>query len=122
MEAKKRLAADPRSARAAREFVAAALQMWHARVALDVVDLLTSELATNAIVHANAAFDIVVSYDHDAVRVAVRDHSTRQPKRRRAAEEDTSGRGLDLVAMLATGWGVERIAGNGKAVWFEVSG
>jgi hypothetical protein len=41
------------------------------------------------------------------------------PAPRTPAEEDTSGRGLGLVAALATAWGVDERPG-GKSVWFEL--
>jgi hypothetical protein len=54
------------------------------------------------------------------VRVAVMDTSDAPLARRAAAEEDVSGRGLALVESLARRWGVDPVAGGGKAVWFEV--
>ena len=79
-------------------------------VADDVV-LLTSELCENAVLHAGTAFDLAVVADDDEVTVAVTDRGTGalelqlaepRPRYGRAA---THGRGLSLVAQLATTWG-----------------
>jgi anti-sigma regulatory factor (Ser/Thr protein kinase) len=53
------------------------------------------------------------------VRLEVTDGSSRAPRPRRAAGEDTGGRGLELVELLADRWGWQR-EGDGKRVWCEV--
>jgi hypothetical protein len=55
----------------------------------------------------------------DRVRVEVTDHGSGRPRRRRAPLQATTGRGLDMVHLLASDWGVRRLA-RGKAVWFEL--
>lgn len=87
----------------------------------DVVVLLTNELVTNAILHADSEIDVVVDVTGGRVRVEVRDRATRAPRRRWSEPTATAGRGLALVEALASDWGVDAIPGEGKAVWFEVA-
>lgn len=57
-----------------------------------------------------------------ALRVEVSDASSEWPKLTSASAEDESGRGMALVAELATSWDVRpRPYGIGKTVWFELS-
>src|SRR5205814_3319752 len=114
-----RLEAQPQSAASARRFVDATLRRWECDELFDVVGLLTSELVTNAILHAQSDIELSVRLTPDAVRIDVTDYSARMPSRRDPADEDTSGRGLGLVEALATAWGVDERPG-GKSVWFEL--
>ena len=113
------LEAQPQSAASARRFVDETLHRWNCDELFDVVGLLTSELVTNAILHAHSEIELNVTLTHDVIRIDVADHSDDLPAIRTAAEEDTSGRGLGLVEALATSWGVDERPG-GKSVWFEL--
>lgn len=93
----------------------------------DDVVLLTSELCENAVLHAGTAFDLDVAADDDEVTVAVTDRGAGalelqlaepRPRYGRAA---THGRGLSLIAQLATTWGTRHGADGGHTVWFTVS-
>jgi anti-sigma regulatory factor (Ser/Thr protein kinase) len=86
----------------------------------EVAMLLTSELVTNAIVHAQSPLTVAVALENQRVRVAVSDQSDSIPVRSKTTPSDESGRGLQLVDALARSWGVEPAAG-GKAVWFELA-
>ena len=57
--------------------------------------------------------------DDDVVRVEVQDANERPPSIAHTPPEATSGRGLQLVQVLATAWGVVGRA-DGKVVWFEL--
>ncbi|HET6794710.1 MAG TPA: response regulator [Acidimicrobiales bacterium] len=108
------------SAGAARRMVRDALTGWEAGE--DVVEtaiLLTSEVVTNAVLHARSEVDLCLTRLADRVRVAVQDGDTGPIRRRRVRPEDQSGRGTDLVEALSDGWGVER-NGSSKRVWFEL--
>jgi len=117
--ARAKLEAQPQSAASARRFVDETLHRWQCDELFDVVGLLTSELVTNAILHAQSEIELSVSMLPNAIRIDVVDHSADLPNPRVAAEEDTSGRGLGLVEALATAWGVDERPG-GKSVWFEL--
>ncbi|MDQ6726394.1 MAG: ATP-binding protein [Actinomycetota bacterium] len=93
------------------------------RVAAEVVDtveLLTSEIVTNAILHGRAGPKLVVELHGSVVRVGVYDMGPEVPVRRLGHPDDVSGRGVLIVEELASAWGVERERGGGKRVWFEV--
>jgi anti-sigma regulatory factor (Ser/Thr protein kinase) len=108
------LTAHPTSLRAAREFVASTLQDWGWTEPLGTAVLLTEELVTNAMVHAETDVAVTVRLDRD-VRVEVLDQSTELP----VQAPGRSG-GLQLVDALASSWGVSPGEG-GKTVWFELA-
>ncbi|SFK99872.1 SpoIIE family protein phosphatase [Geodermatophilus ruber] len=94
---------------------------------VDDVVLLTSELCENAVLHAGTAFDLAVVADGDEVTVAVTDRGPgalelhlAEPRQRygRAA---THGRGLSLIARLATTWGTRHDADGRHTVWFTLA-
>src|SRR5262249_3231552 len=95
------------------------LREWNVGEALDSVRLLVSEVVANAVVHAGSDVRVAVQLRPDAVRVAVTDNDPTAPEPREAAPTDESGRGLNLVEVLSSAWGVDRVPG-GKHVWFEV--
>lgn len=88
--------------------------------AIEVCVLLTSELVTNAVLYARSDVVLRVLLDASVARIGVHDDSVVPPLPRSPAREDTSGRGLALVELLATDWGVTT-NGRGKEVWFEVA-
>ncbi len=109
---------DPSQVTLARRFVAGALASWGVRA--PDADLLVSELATNAVLHARSEFEVTVIRHHDRVRVEVFDHNTRLPAFAAVPSDASSGRGLMLVQALAGAWGVESNTADGKTIWFEV--
>jgi anti-sigma regulatory factor (Ser/Thr protein kinase) len=85
----------------------------------EIATLLTSELVTNALVHAKGGA-VVTATLTDRLRVEVRDFVSRRPEPRAPTTDGTSGRGLTLVRSLADAWGI-RSHGVGKSVWFELA-
>lgn len=110
---------DLASPRTARHFVEDALTQWECDQQVDVINLLVSELVTNAVVHAGSAADVAVRLTDTTVRVSVADTGAGMPNRKDVGAEETSGRGVGLVDTLAAAWGIERLP-VGKAIWFEV--
>jgi serine phosphatase RsbU (regulator of sigma subunit)/anti-sigma regulatory factor (Ser/Thr protein kinase) len=105
---------------------AALAQAGHDAVA-DTVVLLASELCENAVLHAGTEFEVAVRTDDAEVVVTVSDRGAgpleqhlAQPRRRygRAAEH---GRGLALLAKLATAWGTRHERDGTHRTWFSVS-
>lgn len=114
------LTADTASASHARRFVDRVLNQWHCEELLDVVQLLVSELVTNAVVHAGSDVEVAVRLLTGSVRIEVVDRSpTVELSPSTPGDRDESGRGLLLVETLASAWGVEPME-RGKSVWFEV--
>jgi anti-sigma regulatory factor (Ser/Thr protein kinase) len=88
--------------------------------AADDLALITSELATNAVLHATGDFVVRIHVADEAVRVSVFDADPAPPVLRRSAITDPSGRGVAIVSSVAADWGVEH-DGDGKWVWAEIS-
>jgi len=82
--------------------------------------LLTSELVTNALLHAHSAPEVAVGLVDGRLRVAVSDATTTVPVRKRYGKDAATGRGLLLIETMASAWGTEPVDG-GKVVWFELS-
>jgi len=111
----------PMNVRAAREFVADALDEQGFDGDKEIVLLLASELVTNAVRHAATPFEITVDVEPDRVKVAVIDGDPGHgPRVRHPGPDDTNGRGLLLVDQLSAVWGSDR-TGSGKAVWFTLA-
>ena len=121
---------DPAAAAAARRFVRQTLRSWdiaqrspEADRLVDDAVLLTSELVTNAVVHAGTALDVTCQIAVGELEIAVRD---RHPARtlpdipEAASLSAERGRGLLLPSALASSWGVT-YARTAKAVWFRMS-
>ncbi|MCU1487109.1 MAG: two-component response regulator [Actinomycetia bacterium] len=113
------LPAEPRSAGQARQALTSALIAEVPDAALDTLVLLTSELVTNVVAHARTTCHLGVELFADVVRVSVSDEDERPIAPRVATDEAESGRGLALVEMLSSNWGVITRT-RGKTVWFEV--
>lgn len=108
----------PASIGAARRFVARCLDGMPGDLR-QRAELMTSELATNAIRHAGTGFTVAVQVSEHRVRVEVSDEGHGSPRRRDVGPLDTSGRGLNIVAALSDRWGVSEHA-SGSMVWFDV--
>jgi anti-sigma regulatory factor (Ser/Thr protein kinase) len=119
------LVPSQRAPRLARAFAADALESWAAPVEkVDAVQLVVSELVTNAVVHAPESPSITLELfrTQEAVRVLVSDASPQEPERREgpAPWSAGSGRGVALVDSIADRWGTERRSPRGKTVWCEL--
>lgn len=126
--------------RMARRFVVEKLQEWRCDELADRAALVTSELATNAVVHTGMPYSVVVERHGDGVRVEVADAIREMPPHPAAirqvgttatADSSRSGHrvdanrlfsGLGLVDAVATRWGRDALPDGGKVVWFEIAG
>jgi len=115
---------------AARRFVRDIIRSWQRNgygpgqeSLVDDAVLLTSELVTNAVLHAGTTMRVTCRLADGAVEITVQDYSPAQliPDRQRGTvpAERTGGRGLALPAQLASSWGVTYSPGS-KAVWFRI--
>lgn len=112
------------------------LAAWGQHDLLDEATLCVSELAGNAALHSSSVFmHVGLGLHGDVVRVSVEDDGAVPPQavtprpsfpdpddpaELRLEDEATTGRGLAIVSILASDWGVERTQ-SGKRVWFELS-
>ena len=113
-------ASDPASVPAGRRFVASLLHDWACAHVTDTATLLTSEILTNAVVHGLGPVGLRLLRTDTEIAVIVSDRGRYQPQPRQAAPTDEAGRGLSLLEMLATSWGV-RATTAGKDVWFTLT-
>ncbi|MFI7406854.1 SpoIIE family protein phosphatase [Streptomyces sp. NPDC049541] len=114
-----------RSVATARSFVRDTLQGWGFADIVDDAVVLTSELVTNAVVHAGTSADVLCLRSDEGVRIEVAD---RYPEREiplqghpvnMGSPDREGGRGLQLCAALAARWGVEYTPTH-KQVWFQL--
>lgn len=106
------------SARHARAFVASALAL--PPDTKEIVELLVSELASNAILHGRTRFTVTVSQHDTATRVSFFDRNNALPAVKDYGPDAVTGRGLRIVERLADRWGIDQPPTGGKAVWFEI--
>jgi anti-sigma regulatory factor (Ser/Thr protein kinase) len=106
------------SVASARAFVEATLAAWDLEDLVDTATLLTSELATNAILHARTPFRLSILLDGD-LTIEVADGSPDQPAADQADPGAERGRGLQVLNALADRWGT-RPEAEGKTVWFSL--
>jgi anti-sigma regulatory factor (Ser/Thr protein kinase) len=114
--------ADRSAVARARGFVRDTLAAWGADDAIDDAVLLTSELATNAVMHAGTPFEVICRTGDSWVQVEVVDGDPGRalPAPGRGTDPDrSSGRGLLMPVTLAAAWGVS-YAADSKTVWFRL--
>ena len=121
-DATARFRAGPDAPFAARRFLAGLLgrRPYGGRVNHHDAQLVVSELATNAVIHAGTPFSVGVRYDGSTVRISVQDWSSTQPIMRENNPRALSGRGLRLIAMVSRAWGID-YGPDGKTVWAELA-
>jgi len=112
-----RFSAEPTSAAQARAFVSQHLLGHGMPHLVDDIELVVSELATNAVRHAGSRFTVTVDVTGGAVLVTVSDPSSALPFPVQASPLHDSGRGLGIVAELSASWGVTPEPHGGKSVW-----
>lgn len=109
---------DATASAQARRFLRDSGCLGHNASVLDEAQILVSELVTNAVLHAAPPITMSVTCNEmTAMEVRVRDGSDQQPKPRQPDLLDPSGRGLLLVDIISSAWGVEP-TDDGKVVWF----
>jgi anti-sigma regulatory factor (Ser/Thr protein kinase) len=107
------------SVRDARDFVTETLA--DTPTSLDDLRLMVSELATNVIKHTPSSFHLAVHQTQTEICVEVTDHGCGRPTLLPVNAASSHGRGLQLVSMLSTQWGVRGESEPGKTVWFTVA-
>jgi anti-sigma regulatory factor (Ser/Thr protein kinase) len=113
------LLSTPYSARIARFYIRAALTYHDLGGYITDAEMITSELVTNAMVHAGKAgfgIEVVHLTELSGVAVIVIDSSPVPPVRQDPTAGSEHGRGLNIVEALSTEWGW-RPEAPGKVVW-----
>ena len=108
------------SCASAREFVRAVLGECPWPGDVEAAVLLASELVANANRHAGGGCRLSLWIDGRSLHVEAADRSGRRAELRVPDELDEAGRGLLLVDVLSSDWGVAERNGGGKVVWFEL--
>lgn len=104
----------------ARAFASGVLTSWRFPVELhDLGVLAVSELVANSLQHGTPPMRLRLRRTDRRLIVEVTDGDDHLPRRRRAEPGDESGRGIAIVATIASNWGSRRTPGGGKAVWCE---
>ena len=120
------LAPTPSAAPAGRHFVREQLEQAVGSNVLDDVLLLSSELVTNAVLHARTSLHLGVTYDEESVLVTVKDESAATPRLKPGEADESArfaenGRGMALVAGIAHDFGWLPVPESaGKVTWFVV--
>lgn len=120
----------PSAVSAARRWIADYLGRWELQELTGTAVLLTSELVTNAVVHATSRPVVSMAVADGILEVGVSDRDPRLPHPAGSGSPGSKtldgpafmaggGRGLFLVDVLADEWGATRLA-QGKQVWFRL--
>ncbi|HEX6878589.1 MAG TPA: SpoIIE family protein phosphatase [Nocardioidaceae bacterium] len=122
MHSQRTFAPEGQSVPQARRFVRQTLQEWGADDLTDEAVLATSELVTNAVVHAGTPVRVGLEVDAQGLRLEVQDlhpHRALPLGVQRPDDEAEHGRGLLIASALAGAWGVDYSAGA-KRVWLRM--
>ncbi|MFD5416144.1 ATP-binding SpoIIE family protein phosphatase [Streptomyces nojiriensis] len=104
----------------ARAFAQGVLASW--RFPLELCDLgvlAASELVANSLQHGTPPMRLRLRRTDRRLIIEVTDGDDHLPRRRRAEPADETGRGISIIATIASAWGSRRTPGGGKAVWCE---
>lgn len=111
---------DPASVPAARRFVQDHLRSWDVGHLRQDASLVVTELAANALDHAESDFEVRLALTGVTLRLEVLDSGPGMPDPQPAEFDSERGRGLVLVGSMAASWGVDDISDDGKIVWAEL--
>ncbi|MFJ3519634.1 SpoIIE family protein phosphatase [Streptomyces sp. NPDC090131] len=104
----------------ARAFAQGVLASWRFPVELcDLGVLAASELVANSLQHGTPPMHLRLRRTDRRLIIEVTDGDDHLPRRRRAEPADETGRGISIIATIASSWGSRRTPGGGKAVWCE---
>jgi hypothetical protein len=108
----------PKAVPALRRFIGDTLRSWGEDPLVPDAVVVGSEMATNAISHADSPFHASIVRSAGVVRIAVEDAGPGAAALSPAADDDVSGRGILIVEALTQRWGHGTLPG-GKVVWAE---
>ncbi|HET6965458.1 MAG TPA: ATP-binding protein [Acidimicrobiales bacterium] len=116
---------DPKCVSSARRLVGVSLDEWGLTRLCDEAVLCTSEMATNSVLHARTAFTLALRPIPGGLRIDVQDDRPDRlpltlPDQLEPLSSGTTGRGLRLIAGVATRWGYYT-TDLAKTVWVELT-
>ncbi|WP_431043560.1 ATP-binding SpoIIE family protein phosphatase [Streptomyces sp. P1-3] len=104
----------------ARAFASGVLASWRFPTELrDLGVLAASELVANSLQHGTPPMRLRLRRTDRRLIIEVTDGDDHLPRRRRPDPADEAGRGISIIATIASSWGSRRTPGGGKAVWCE---
>ncbi|MBT2445584.1 serine/threonine-protein phosphatase [Streptomyces sp. ISL-43] len=104
----------------ARAFARGVLASWDLPADMcDLGVLAASELVANALQHGSPPMWLRLRRTDRRLVVEVTDGDDHLPRRRQSGPADETGRGISVIAAVASAWGSRRTPGGGKAVWCE---
>jgi serine phosphatase RsbU (regulator of sigma subunit)/anti-sigma regulatory factor (Ser/Thr protein kinase) len=113
--------AEPTGPSRVRQWMSARLREWAVpEPVIGSAILCTSELTTNALLHAGTPAHVHIDLNAERLLVSVADTGTRGSLiRARADTMSSRGRGLGLIEELSDSWGTDPSV-RGSTVWFEM--
>lgn len=84
---------------------------------IEDVELIVSELVTNAVQAGAASVQLNLIYEGGGVHIAVTDDGAGQPEPQHPSVYDVHGRGLRIVDTVSARWGVSSDDQGRKTVW-----
>jgi anti-sigma regulatory factor (Ser/Thr protein kinase) len=104
----------------ARAFASGVLASWRFPTELRELGVLAaSELVANSLQHGMPPMRLRLRRTDRRLIIEVTDGDDHLPRRRRPEPVDEAGRGIAVVAAIASNWGSRRTPGGGKTVWCE---
>ncbi|MEU7318738.1 SpoIIE family protein phosphatase [Streptomyces sp. NPDC007083] len=104
----------------ARAFASGVLASWRFPTELrDLGVLAASELVANSLQHGTPPMRLLLRRTDRRLIIEVTDGDDHLPRRCRAEPADETGRGISIIATIASAWGSRRTPGGGKSVWCE---
>jgi len=113
--------AEPTGPSRVRQWMSARLREWSVpEPVIGAAILCTSELTTNALLHAGTPAQVHIDLNAERLLVSVADTGTRGSVIRAHTDTMSSrGRGLGLIEELSDSWGTDPTV-RGTTVWFEM--
>ncbi|MET8524912.1 SpoIIE family protein phosphatase [Micromonospora sp. NPDC005172] len=113
--------AEPTAPSRVRHWMTGQLTEWQVpESVIGAAVLCTSELTTNALLHAGTAARVEIDLSSERLLVSVADSGTRGTVTRARTDTLSSrGRGLGLIEELSDAWGTDPSV-RGSTVWFEI--
>jgi anti-sigma regulatory factor (Ser/Thr protein kinase) len=110
----------PEAVPAVRRFVTGVLRLWREEAMTADAELVASELATNAVLHADSPFRVSVDRSIGVVCIAIQDAVEGLAEQQPPSRDEMTGRGMAIVDALSRRWGCDALPA-GKVVWAELA-